>query len=255
MSLNAKVAVITGGRVGIGKALALAFAAEGADIVINDIEDESASKEVLSQVKDMGRKALHVQGDVAVEEDVEKIVSATMDAFGRIDILVNNAGLRTIAYLGVDSCPVLEMEVKDWDRIIAVNLRGPFLMSKAVLPQMIRQRAGSIINISSGAGRDGVPGKCAYSASKHGLEGLTKTLAGEVKEFNIRVNALAPGGRVDTDGLGGFPVRIIVPAAIFLASDEGQGMTGQSVIAKVWNEQRGIWNLTPGAAADSEACG
>lgn len=240
MILKARVAIITGGRVGIGKALALGFAAEGADIVINDIQIEGASKEVLSQIRDMGRKALHVQGDVALEADVERIVSATLDTFGRIDILVNNAGLRTIAYLGVDNCPVLEMEVKDWDRIMAVNLRGPFLMSKAVLPQMIRQRQGSIINISSGAGREGVPGKCAYSASKHGLEGLTKTLAGEVKDFHIRVNALAPGGRVDTDGLGGFPVGIIVPAGIYLASDDSQGITGQSIMAKIWNQERGI---------------
>ena len=183
---------------------------------------------------------LHVQGDVALEEDTRRIVSAALDAFGRIDILVNNAGLRTIAYLGVENCPVLEMEVKDWDRMIAVNLRGPFLMSKAVLPQMVKQKRGSIINISSGAGREGVPGKSAYCASKHGLEGFTKALAGEVKDFNVRVNALAPGGRVDTDGLGGLPIGVIVPAGIFLASDESQGITGKSIIAKDWNQERGI---------------
>ncbi|MBI2090960.1 MAG: SDR family NAD(P)-dependent oxidoreductase [Deltaproteobacteria bacterium] len=240
MILKNRIAIVTGARVGIGRALALGFAGEGAHIVINDIQNEDASREVISQVQNMGRKAIHVQGDVALEEDVGRIVSATLDAFGRIDILVNNAGLRTIAYLGVENRPALEMEVKDWDRMIAVNLRGPFLMSKAVLPQMIKQRQGSIINISSGAGREGVPGKSAYCASKHGLEGFTKSLAGEVKAFNIRVNALAPGGRVDTDGLGGLPAGVIVPAGIFLASDDSRGITGESIIAKDWNQERGI---------------
>ena len=240
MILMDRVAIVTGARMGIGRALALGFAGEGAHIVINDIQNEDAAEEVISQIRNRGRKVLHVQGDVALEEDTRRIVSAALDAFGRIDILVNNAGLRTIAYLGVQNCPGLEMEVKDWDRMIAVNLRGPFLMSKAVLPQMVKQKRGSIINISSGAGREGVPGKSAYCASKHGLEGFTKALAGEVKDFNVRVNALAPGGRVDTDGLGGLPIGVIVPAGIFLASDESQGITGKSIIAKDWNQERGI---------------
>jgi NAD(P)-dependent dehydrogenase (short-subunit alcohol dehydrogenase family) len=128
------------------------------------------------------------------------------------------------------------MEVKDWDRILAVNLRGPFLLSKAVLPQMIKQQQGSIINISSGAGHKAVPGKSAYSASKHALEGLSKSLAGEVRRYNIRVNALAPGGRVDVDGRGGMPADIIVPACLFLASDDARTVTGQSIIATQWNE-------------------
>ena len=105
---------------------------------------------------------------------------------------------------------------------------------------MIKQKQGSIINISSGAGRYGVPGKSAYCASKHGLEGFTKALAGEVRSFNIRVNALAPGGRVDTDGLGGLSVNGIIPAGIFLASDDSQGITGESIIAKDWNKKRGL---------------
>jgi 3-oxoacyl-[acyl-carrier protein] reductase len=240
MILKDKVAVVTGARLGIGKALALGFAREGAHIVINDIQDERSAEELISQIRNMGRKAIHVQGDVALEKDVQRIVSTTLGTFDRVDILVNNAGLRTIAYLGVENCPVLEMQVKDWDRMIAVNLRGPFLMSKALLPQMRKQQQGSIINISSGAARKAVPGKSAYSASKYGLEGFTKALAGEVKHFNVRVNALAPGGRVDTDGLGGLPVGVIVPAGIFLASDDSQGITGESIIAKDWNQERGI---------------
>ena len=240
MLLKDRVAIVTGAGVGIGRALALGFAGEGAHVVINDIQDEGGAKEVITDIKNRGRKALYMQGDVALDEDVKRIVSATLGTFGRIDILVNNAGLRTIAYLGVENCPVVDLAVKDWDRMIAVNLRGPFLMSKAALPQMIRQKQGSIINISSGAGRQGVPGKSAYCASKHGLEGFTKALAGEVEDFNICVNALAPGGRVDTDGRGGLPVEVIVPAAIFLASDDSQGMTGESIIATEWNKKRGI---------------
>ena len=239
MILKDSVAIVTGARLGIGRALALGFAGEGAHIVINDIQNEDASKGLIKEVRNMGRKALFIQGDVALEEDVKRVVAATLDTFGRIDILVNNAGLRTIVHLGVENCPVMDMEVRDWDRMIAVNLRGPFLMSKAVLPEMIKRKRGSIINISSGAGREGVPGKSAYCASKHALEGFTKALAGEVKDFNIRVNALSPGGRVDTDGLGGLPVSVIVPAGIFLASDDSKGITGSSIIAGEWNKKRG----------------
>ena len=239
MILKDRVAIVTGARLGIGRALALGFAGEGAHIVINDIQNEDASKGLIKEVRNMGRKALFIQGDVALEEDVKRVVAATLDTFGRIDILVNNAGLRTIVHLGVENCPVVDMEVRDWDRMIAVNLRGPFLMSKAVLPEMIKRKRGSIINISSGAGREGVPGKSAYCASKHALEGFTKALAGEVKDFNIRVNALSPGGRVDTDGLGGLPVSVIVPAGIFLASDDSKGITGSSIIAGEWNKKRG----------------
>jgi 3-oxoacyl-[acyl-carrier protein] reductase len=240
MILKDKVAIVTGARVGIGRALALAFAGEGAHVVINDIQDEGGTKEVVAQIRNMGRKALYMKGDVALEEDVKRVVSATLGTFGRIDILVNNAGLRTIVYLGVENRPVVDLAVKDWDRMIAVNLRGPFLMSQAVLPQMMKQKQGSVINISSGAGRQGVPGKSAYCASKHGLEGFSKALAGEVKEFNIRVNALVPGGRVDTDGRGGLPVDVVVPAAMFLASDDSQGVTGESILATDWNKKKGI---------------
>jgi 3-oxoacyl-[acyl-carrier protein] reductase len=239
MILKDRVAIVTGARLGIGRALALGFAGEGAHLVINDIQNEDESKEVIKEIRNMGRKALFIQGDVALEEDVKRSVAAALDTFGRIDILVNNAGLRTIVHLGVENCPVVDMKVKDWDRMIAVNLRGPFLMSRAVLPEMIKQRRGSIINISSGAGREGVPGKSAYCASKHALEGFTKALAGEVKDFNIRINALSPGGRVDTDGLGGLPVSVIVPAGIFLASDDSKEITGSSITAREWNKKKG----------------
>ena len=238
MTLKDRVAIVTGSAQGIGRAIALAFGQEGASVVVTDIQakGKETEKEILSQ----RGNAIFLQGDVAIEEDVKRIVSATLGTFGRIDILVNNAGLRTIALIGVENCPVSEMKVEDWDKMIAVNLRGPFLMSKAVLPQMIKQKQGSIINISSGAGQKARPGKSAYSASKHGLEGFTKALAEEVRDFKIRVNALAPGGRVDVDGRGGLPVGLIVPACIFLASDDSQGISGQSITAKNWNEEKGI---------------
>jgi 3-oxoacyl-[acyl-carrier protein] reductase len=240
MILKDKIAIVTGASTGIGRAIALGFAEEGANVVINYNRSEEAAKEVFRRSEEMGRKPLLVQGDMASEADVERLSSATMDAFGRIDILVNNAGLRTIVLCGVDLCPVLEMKIADWDRMIAVNLRGPFLMSKAVLPQMIKQKSGSIINISSGAGRKPVPGRSAYTASKHGLEGFTKALAVEVKDSHIRVNTLAPGGMTAVDARGGMPVGVIVPACIFLASDDSRDVSGESVIARIWNEERGI---------------
>jgi len=240
MILKDKVAIVTGGNQGIGKALAMGLAREGAKLVINYIENEGAAEDLLSQIKNIGQEAIKVRGDVALQEDVQRIVSESLSKFKKIDILINNAGLRTIAFLKKNSCPVVEMEVKDWDRMIAVNLRGPFLMSKQVIPQMKRQQNGSIINISSGAGVRAVPGKSAYSASKHGLEGFTKALAGELKDLNIRVNSLAPGGRVAVDGRGGLSVNVIIPACIYLASDDSINVTGETIVATEWNRSRGI---------------
>jgi len=238
--LKDKVAIVTGASSGIGKAIALGLARQGAHIVVNYYKSKEGAKEVCLKIRETGREALLIQGDVAIADDVQKIVSESLDAFQKIDILVNNAGLRTIVLCGTDKCPVLEMSVENWDRMIAVNLRGPFLMSKAVLPHMVRQKAGSIINISSNAGYRAVPGRCAYTASKHGLEGFTRALAGEVKAFNVRVNSLAPGGMTDVDGRGGLPAEVIVPACNFLASDDSGDTTGESIIAVDWNQEKGL---------------
>jgi NAD(P)-dependent dehydrogenase (short-subunit alcohol dehydrogenase family) len=186
-----------------------------------------------------------VYGDLTLDADVHKLVEAAREAFGRIDVLVNNAGLRTIVLCGVERCPVLEMTVADWDRMMAVNIRAPFLLSKAVLPQMLKQGNGSIINISSGAGTKAVPGRSAYTASKHALEGFTKALAGELKDTPVRANTLAPGGMTNVDGRGGLPVGVIVPACIYLASDASRHLSGETIIARRWNEEQGI-KIAPG---------
>lgn len=238
--LKNKIALVTGARSGIGRAIALSLAREGADIILNDLMNDRAFESVSDQIAKMGRRVMSVAGDVASEGEVTRIVSSGMDALGGIDILVNNAGLRTVVLCGVDFHPLWKMSVAEWDRMIAVNLRGPFLMSKAVLPQMIKQRQGSIINISSNAGHKAVPGKSAYTASKHALEGFTKALAGEVEEFHVRVNTLAPGGMVNVDGRRGMRVETIIPACIFLASDASQDVSGATIIATKWNAERGI---------------
>lgn len=245
MILQDKIAVVTGAGSGIGRAIALGLAGEGAHVVVHYHRSDAGAREVLEKILALGRKALLVQGDLSREEDVHKLVDASRDAFGRIDVLVNNAGLRTIVLCGRERCPVWEMKVTDWDRMIAVNLRGPFLLSKAVLPQMIKQGNGSIINISSGAGTKAVPGRSAYTASKHALEGFTKALAGEIKDTPVRVNTLAPGGMTNVDGRGGLPVGVIVPACVYLASDASRHLSGEAIIATRWNEEQGI-KIAPG---------
>jgi 3-oxoacyl-[acyl-carrier protein] reductase len=242
--LEGKIAIVTGASTGIGKAIALGLAKEGANVAINYYKSEAAAKDIYTKTRKMGRNSLLVPGDVALEEDANQIVSSTLHTFGRIDILVNNAGLRTFVLCGVDKCPIMEMKIEEWDRMIAVNLRGPFLMSKAVLPHMIKQRSGSIINISSNAGYRAVPGRAAYTASKHGLEGFTKALAGEVKDFDVRINTLAPGGLTNVDGRGGMPVDVIIPSCNFLASDDSRHITGESIIATNWNREKGIKNTS-----------
>jgi len=232
-----KVAIVTGASLGIGRAIALGLAKEGVHVVLNYNRSAAAVEQVFSDIIKRGGKAVAVQGDVSLVRDAKKIAAAAMRHFKKIDILVNNAGIRTIVLCGTHKLPILDMRIRDWDRILAVNLRGPFLMTKAVLPAMVRQRSGSIINISSNAGYRPKPYKAAYTASKHGLEGFTKALAAEVKEFGVRANTLAPGGLTNVDGTGGLPVDTIVPACNYLASDTSVDVTGQSIIAKEWNKQ------------------
>ncbi len=182
-----KVALVTGGGSGIGRATVLRFAQEGADIVVVDIVEERARK-VAAEVEATGRKALAVRADVAVVEDAKRMIDEAMKHFGHLDVMFNNAGI------GGASNTVKDMPVEDWDEVIAVNLRGIFLSCKYGIPALIDSGGGAIVNMgSSTAGWDVLPESAPYMASKEGVHALTKNLALEVGGYGIRVNAISPG--------------------------------------------------------------
>jgi NAD(P)-dependent dehydrogenase (short-subunit alcohol dehydrogenase family) len=184
--LKTKVAVITGGEQGIGKQTALLFAQEGADLAILGLVSDELEL-VRKDVETLSRRCLVYQVNVADEGQVNEAVQASLKSLGRIDVLINNA-----AVLG-STAPVAELSVQSWKEEIAVNLTGSFLCCKAVLPGMIEQKSGKIINITSVGGQRAYPLRSSYAVSKAGLIALTRTLAAEVGSYNIRVNAVAPG--------------------------------------------------------------
>src|SRR4051794_25688164 len=186
MKLAGKVALITGGGRGIGKAVALAYAREGAQVAIC-ARTAAEIEETAKEMRALGADCLALPCDVSDEASAAALVEATGKRYGKIDVLINNAGVMT------RPTPVTEYDVKKWDYTMAVNLRGPFLMAKAVLPLMIRRGGGSIINVSSSVGRGAYANFAAYAASKWGLEGFTQTLAAEVSGDNVRVNSVEPG--------------------------------------------------------------
>ena len=191
MKLKDKVAIITGGNKGIGRAISLAFADEGADIVIADI---IATKEVSNEIRNKGRRELVVKTDVSRAKEVDNMVQKCLEKFGKIDILVNNAGVLSVA-------PIIELDEKEWDRNMDINAKGVFLCCKTVAKQMIKQgEGGKIINISSLCGKIGCRYLGHYCASKFAVIGLTKTLALELAPYHINVNAVCPGV-VETDML------------------------------------------------------
>jgi len=189
--LQDKVALVTGGSRGIGRAIALMLADEGAHVAFTYRSASSAAESVIKEIQAKGRKAAGYQSDVRSLDDAHKIVDAVVKEFQRLDILVNNAGITKDTLL-------MRMSEQDWDDVIDTNLKGAFNFSKAACRQMMSQREGKIINISSIAGVIGNPGQTNYAASKAGLLGMTKTLAKELASRNIQVNAVAPGF-VDTD--------------------------------------------------------
>jgi 3-oxoacyl-[acyl-carrier protein] reductase len=251
MLLKGQVALVTGGGRGIGRAIARRFAAEGASVVVTARTDYEI-QQVAIEIQDAGGKASAVAGDVSREPECERIISAARKAFGSVHILVNNAGI----YGPV--LPAERISAHQWDEVMAVNLRGPFMLSKLVLPEMYQRGSGSILNISSVAAKAAFQLNSPYAASKAGLIGLTHTLAAEAARKGVRVNALSPGPVTETkmsqelgrslaayfqaDGetlfqqmlngiLQGRPQTAdeIASAALFLVSDQSSAITGQTL--------------------------
>lgn len=239
--LDEKVAIVTGGGGGMGKAIALHFAHVGAHVVIAEI-DQSAAETVTQEIQTLGRKGLPIVTDVTNGKQVSKLAETTMKAFGHIDILVNNVGHAN------PLIPAVNISDEEWDQFIRLNLTGTFLCSKAVSKAMVAQKKGNIINISSAMGTRATPGKAPYAAAKAGVINFTKTLAIELARYHIRVNCIIPGAtdtmtsrvgrgtaqeRVERAGIPlgriGKPEDIAL-AAIYLASDASDFVTGACIM-------------------------
>jgi 3-oxoacyl-[acyl-carrier protein] reductase len=234
LTLENRVALVTGGGRGIGRAIALELARRGAAVIVNDKSGEGI---VCEEINDSGGKGGCKKADVSKFDEAQELVKYTIDTFGGLDILVNNAGITRDGL-------ILTMSEEDWDAVMAVNLKSTFNCSKAAVKHMIRKRSGRIINIASVAGQMGNAGQTNYASSKAGIIGFTKSLAREVASRNITVNAVAPGF-IDTDILKAMSPQILeaavklVPlgrkgkpeeigyATAFLASDQAAYITGQ----------------------------
>jgi 3-oxoacyl-[acyl-carrier protein] reductase len=184
--LKGQVAIVTGASRGIGRAIALALAVEGANVVVNYTSSEAAANATVDEITAMGAQAIALKADVSQDEQVEQLFNEAIAKWGRIDVLVNNAGITRDTLL-------LRMKVEDWQAVINLNLTGVFLCTKAASKVMLKQRSGRIVNIASVAGQMGNPGQANYSAAKAGVIGFTKTMARELASRGITVNAVAPG--------------------------------------------------------------
>ena len=237
--LDGKVALITGAARGIGKAIALKFAQEGADIAFTDLEINDVAKQTIEELEACGHKVKAYASNAADFEQTHQVVEEILKEFGRIDILVNNAGITRDGLM-------LRMEEKQWDAVLTVNLKSAFNFIHALTPVMAKQRGGSIINMSSVVGVSGNAGQCNYSASKAGLIGLTKSIAKEMGPRGIRANAIAPGFII-TEMTGALPQEVrdqwvktiplrrggtpedVSNVALFLASDLSSYVSGQVI--------------------------
>lgn len=184
--LKDQVAIVTGASRGIGRAIALQLAFEGAKVVVNYASSSTAADQVVAEITTAGGEAVAIQGDVSQENQVDTLIKTTLEKFQRVDILVNNAGITRDTLL-------LRMKLEEWQAVIDTNLTGVFLCTKSVSKIMLKQRSGRIINIASVAGQMGNPGQANYSAAKAGVIGFTKTVAKELSSRGITVNAVAPG--------------------------------------------------------------
>ena len=242
MRLKGKVALVTGAARGIGRGIAEVFAAEGADVAVNDVGHMDQAEQVAASLRSSGRRSLAVQADVARRSDVEPMIDRVWNELGPIDILVNNAGIETIV-------PFLELTDEQWTRLVDVNLRGAWLCSQVVCRRVVaEQRTASIVNIGSIQAAKVLPGRTHYAPTKLGLEALTRNMSAEMTPQGIRVNCIHPG-LIDTPmtewvmkdpsilpvvlaqismGRAGQP-REIGAVAAFFASDEASYLTGQSV--------------------------
>jgi len=236
LSLTDKVALVTGAAQGIGKAVALLLARNGADLIVSDINLEKA-EETAKEIQATGRGAMAIKVDVANLGDVEQMVQAVLERFGRIDILVNNAGITRDRL-------ILRMTEEDWDAVLNINLKGTFHCTKVVIRYMSKQRNGRIVNIASVVGEMGNAGQANYSASKAGVIGFTKTIAREFAQRGINVNAIAPG-YIETPMTEALPekakeeLKRLIPmerlgraedvaeAVLFLVSEASSYITGQ----------------------------
>ncbi|SFP06406.1 3-oxoacyl-[acyl-carrier-protein] reductase [Salibacterium halotolerans] len=236
---NGKTALVTGASRGIGKAIALELAASGANVAVNYSGSAQKAEEVAAACRDQGVKAFSVQADVAVEEDVKAMIKEVTDQFGQLDILINNAGITRDNLL-------MRMREEDWDAVLDTNLKGVYHCAKSASRQMMKQRSGKIVNISSVVGVMGNAGQANYSAAKAGVLGLTKSLAREFAPRNIQVNAVAPGfietemteeldEKTQESLLQSIPLgrlgeaREVARAVRFLASGDADYMTGQTL--------------------------
>ena len=239
MRLAGKVAIVTGGARHIGAGYCRHLAAEGAAVVVADI---LAGASVVREIESAGGKAVALTVDVSKEEDTNRMAAEAVKAFGRIDVLVNNAAI----FINIQRHPFYEISAQEWDGVSAVNIKGPFLCAKAVFPQMKEQRSGKIINISSSTAFWGTPNFLHYVASKAALIGMTRSLAREVGEYGICVNAIAPG-LVEHEGQNApraltelqlkersikrlQTAEDLLGTLVFLASPDSDFMTGQTIV-------------------------
>jgi len=248
MKLNNKVAIITGGGRGIGEAVALAFAGEGARMTIAS-RTQTELDQVAARIQEQGGQVQAIRTDVSNRDDVARLIETTLTTYSQIDILVNAAGV--YGPIG----PMWDVDIDEWFRAFQINLLGTFMCCHAILPHMIERRQGKIVNFSGGGATSPLPRFTAYGVSKTAIVRLTETLAEEIKEFNIQVNAIAPGA-VDTSlqdnvlaageragdllerirrlretGEGGVPRELPAELVVFLASEDSDGLTGKLIAA------------------------